>query len=197
MYDNVIHAYEKLSLSTAGIVMGLMLVLLHVIILMAPQATKSLVAKAIESPKAGQILLGIDMIWFELLMLNGTWNGMRMELFSFEPLRGILILLAPVVWFIFSTLIKENLFARALGLFLLMLAIVPMTAAYLKDPATRILIPLWWYPVLTLAMFWVAKPYLFRDWFNRIIQYPRLCRMLNILGAIYGLAILTCALLFW
>lgn len=197
MINNAIHAYEKLSLSTAGIIMGIVLILLHLTILLAPRNAKTLVAAAIESPRAGQILLGIDVIWFELLMLNGDWNSLRMELFSFEPLRGILLLLAPIVWLIFSTLIKENLFARALGLFLLMLAIVPMTAAFLKDPITRLLIPIWWYPVLTAAIFWVGKPYLFRDWFNAIVKHPRLCRWLNSLGLVYGIAILICAVAFW
>lgn len=177
--------------------MGLVLILLHLFILLAPRTAKGLISSAIDSPRAGQVLLGIDMIWFELLMLNGDWNGLRMELFSFEPLRGPLLLLAPVVWLIFSTLIKENLFARALGLFLLMMAIVPMTAAFLKDPITRLLIPGWWYPVLTAAMFWVAKPYLFRDWFNGIVKHPLLCRGLNGFGLAYGMAILICAILFW
>ena len=92
---------------------------------------------------------------------------------------------------------KENLFARALGLFLLMLAIVPMTAAFLKDPVTRLLIPIWWYPVLTVAMFWVGKPFLFRDWFHAAVKHPRFCRLVNVLGLVYGGTLLVCALLFW
>ena len=197
MIDTVIHAYERIPLDTAGIVMGLVLVALHLFIMLAPRTAKELVTAAIESPRAGQILLGVDVLWFELLLLDGDWNGMRMELFSFEPLRGLLLVLAPLVWLIFSTLIKENLFARALGLFLLMLAIVPMTAAFLKDPVTRLLIPIWWYPVLTGAMFWVGKPFLFRDWFHAAVKHPRFCRLVNVLGLVYGGTLLVCALLFW
>ena len=92
---------------------------------------------------------------------------------------------------------KEQLFARALGFFLLLMAIVPMSAAFMKDPATRILIPLWWYPVLTVAMFWVGKPYLFRDWMNRLAQFPKLISGIAVFNFIYGLCICTCAALFW
>ena len=82
-------------------------------------------------------------------------------------------------------------------MFLLLMAIVPMSAAFLKDPHSRILIPLWWYPVLTVAMFWVGKPYLFRDWMNWLAQRPRLISGIAVFNFIYGLSICTCAGLFW
>ena len=120
-----------------------------------------------------------------------------MPLFEFENFRGILLILCPVVWFVMSSMAREQLFARALGMFLLLMAIVPMSAAFMKDPASRILIPLWWYPVLTVAMFWVAKPYLFRDWTAWLIRRPGLISALAVGNFVYGLAICTCAGLFW
>ena len=88
-------------------------------------------------------------------------------------------------------------FSRALGMFLLLMAIVPMSAAFMKAPVSRILIPLWWYPVLTVAMFWVAKPYLFRDWAAWLVKHPGLISAIAVGNFIYGLAICTCAGLFW
>ena len=77
------------------------------------------------------------------------------------------------------------------------MAIVPLSAAFLKDPITRLLIPIWWYPVLTVAMFWIVKPYLLRDWAAWLRKHPLLYNIGAWSGLIYGAAILVCAILFW
>lgn len=197
MYQLNIHAYEQISLSTAGIVMGVVLMVLHLYALLRPQHVIKLLQHAHLMTLPGQILLGIDFLWLAALLYDSTSNPLRMELFMFEPLRGILLLLCPIVWFVLCSMSREHLLPRALGFFLLLLAIVPMTAAFLKEPATRILIPLWWYPVLTIAMFWVAKPYLFRDEAAWLAARPRLFRFLAILGLAYSVLILICALYLW
>ena len=197
MHEQFIHAYEQLSLFTAGIVMGLVLIALHLLALMQQDKCLQALTKAHQASKAGQVLLGIDFIWVALLLFDATWNPLRMDLFEFNNMRGILLILCPIIWFVMSSMVKEQLFARALGFFLLLMAIVPMSAAFMKDPATRILIPLWWYPVLTVAMFWVGKPYLFRDWMNRLAQFPKLISGIAVFNFIYGLSICTCAALFW
>ena len=47
------------------------------------------------------------------------------------------------------------------------------------------------------AMFWVGKPYLFRDWASWLVQRPALVSGLAVFNFVYGLAICTCAGLFW
>lgn len=197
MYDTCAHAYEKLSLGTAGLLMGLALVALHGAALAKPEAACACLRKAHTAVKAGQFLLGVDFIWVIFLLLDAPWNPLKMDLFEFNGLRGILLLLCPILWFVLCSMCRENLFPRALGFFLLLLAIVPMSAAFLKEPLTRLLIPIWWYPVLTLAMFWVAKPYLFRDEAAWITARPRLFRWGNLAGLVYGAAIILCAIFFW
>ncbi len=197
MYEQYIHAYEKLSLPAAGIAMGLVLILLHVAALMNPAKGMQILTRAHAATKAGQILLGVDFVWVTLLLFDAAWNPLRMDLFEFNNMRGILLLLCPIVWFVMSSMCKENLFPRALGMFLLLAAIVPLTAAFLKEPVTRLLIPIWWYPVLTVAMFWVAKPYLFRDWAEWLSKRPALYKAGAWLGLVYGCAVLLCALIFW
>lgn len=197
MYDSFIHAYEKLPLATAGIIMGLVLILVHAVALTKPKATLDTLRTMADSPLAGQTLLTVDFLWIALLLYDSSSNPLRMCLFDYEFFRNILLLASPVIWFVLATMVKEHLFARALGLFLLLMALVPLTAAYLKDPATRLLIPTWWYPVLTIAMFWVAKPYLFRKEAEALGRRPRLFMGINIFGAAYGAAVLLCAILFW
>ncbi len=197
MYDKVLHAYEKLPLGWAGLIMGLILIALHAYALLKPEATKQALSKAAENDKAGKVLLTVDFIWLFLLLLDVSWNPLRMNLFDFNAFRGILIILCPIVWFILYGQKKNLLFPRALGFFLLLAAIVPLTAAFLKAPVTRLLIPIWWYPMLTVAMFWVGKPYLFRDWAARYVAMPALYKYSNVFGLIYGIAVTTCAILFW
>lgn len=196
MYDQYLHAYEKLSLGMAGLLMGLALLCLHGFALFRPEAAKAALSRAAENDKAGRLLLTIDFVWIFLLLLDVSWNPLRMNLFDFNPFRPLLIILCPLVWFIMYGQTKALVFPRALGLFLLLMAIVPLTAAFLKDPVTRLLIPIWWYPVLTVAMFWVGKPYLFRDWTKRYVASPRLYKYSNIFGLVYGAAVLVCSF-FW
>ncbi len=197
MFDQHIHLYEKLPLAATGIAMGLALILLHLPALLRTTATITTLNRLHKATKAGQALLAFNFLWLALLLFDAKGNPLRMELFEFEVMRGILLLACPVVWFVLASMVKENLFARALGMFLIMMAIVPLSAAFLKEPVTRLLIPIWWYPVLTVAMFWVAKPYLFRDWVERFTAHPNFVRATGAFGAVYGALIIICALLFW
>lgn len=191
------HIYESLPLAPTGFAMGMVLMLLSLYVLLCPEHFRRQLVSVHAKSSAGTALLGLDFIWVALLLFKADWNVLCMPLFEFENVRGILLLLCPVIWFVMSSMVKEQLFARALGFFLLLMAIVPMSAAFLKDPLSRILIPLWWYPVLTVAMFWVAKPYLFRDWMNSLAKHPALISSIAVFNFVYGLAICTCAGLFW
>mgnify|MGYP003293185958 FL=1 len=191
------HIYETLSLAPTGFAMGMVLMLLSLYVLLCPEHFRKHLSTVHAKSSAGTVLLGIDFVWVALLLFKADWNALCMPLFEFENFRGILLILCPVIWFVMSSMAREQLFARALGFFLLLMAIVPMSAAFLKDPATRILIPLWWYPVLTVAMFWVGKPYLFREWMARLVKPPALISGIAVFNFVYGLLICTCAGLFW
>ncbi len=191
------HAYEKLSLSTAGIILGLILILAHGLVLLNVKGTRETLVKLSDAPLLGQITLGIASLWFMLLMIDAPWNPLTLDLFSFEAMRGILIIATPITWFVLSSMVKENLFPRALGFLLLLAVNVPLTAAFLKEPITRLLIPIWCYPVLTVSLFLVAKPYLFRGMAQWIAARPSLLRLGAIAGLCYGAAMLGCAILYW
>ncbi len=177
--------------------MGFVLLVLHLAVLVKPREVLSGCRWAAASVLFGQGLMILDFLWIVLLLWGSPSNPMRMELFDFEGLRTSLLLLSPVVCYVLCTQSKQNLTGRALGLFLLLMGIVPLSAAYLKEPATRILIPLWWYPVLCVAIFLVPKPYILRDWLAWLSGRVALTRVLAALGAAYAAAIFICALLFW
>lgn len=197
MYEESIHIYEKLPLCGTGVVMGLVLILLHVYGLARPAAALAALGRAHTAYRAGAVLLGVDFLWIAALLFKADWNPLCMPLYEFDSFRGWLLILCPVIWFVLASMAKEHLFARALGLFLLLAALLPLSAAFLKDPVTRLLIPIWWYPVLTVAMFWVAKPHLFRDWAAWLQEHPAVFKGIALFGTLYGAAVLACAILYW
>lgn len=92
----------------------------------------------------------------------------------------------------------ENLlFPRALGIFGLMVAAPLLSAAFLQEPVTRLLIPIWCYIVIFLSILWIGKPYLYRDMVNKICSKPAWWTPLCLGGMAYGAAILLCAILWW
>lgn len=197
MVDQYIHIYEKIGLFPAGVCMGLALVLGHLAAALWPKETLGLVRKANASARCGQALLTLDFLWIALLLWDSPINPLRMDLFDFNFVRGVLLIACPIIWYTLCVHSKQNLLGRAAGLFLLLLGIVPLSAAYLKDPSTRLLIPLWWYPVLTCALLMVPMPWLLRDASAWLEARPGLTRALALAGLAYGGAILICAFLFW
>ncbi len=197
MYEQYSHLYDRLPLGATGIVMGCILILLHLVAIKWPEQAKKVLCLTHLRPQWGALLMCIDFVWIVLLLIKADWNPLSMPLFTFEAFRPYLLFASPLVCFVMCTKSTEHLFARALGLFLLLLAIVPLSAAFLKAPVTRLLIPIWWYPVLTVAMFWIVKPYLLRDWAAWLARHSVVYTCAAWLGLAYGLAVLTCAILFW
>lgn len=190
-----IHIYEQIPLTTVEVVMGLVLIVGHLVALVWSKQVQTVMQEACRTPLWAQILTIIDFVWIFLLLWDAPWNALRMDLFDFEGLRTTLVVLCPVMCYTLCSYSKQNLMGRALGLFLLLLGLIPLEAAFLKDPATRILIPLWWYPVLTAAIIWVAMPYLLRDWVDGLARHPRIFRLLALVGMLYGVLLFTCAFL--
>ena len=109
------HIYETLSLAPTGFAMGMILMLLSLYVLLCPEKFRRQLTSVHAKSSAGTVLLGIDFLWVALLLFKADWNALCMPLFEFENFRGILLLLCPVIWFIMSSMAKEQLFARALG----------------------------------------------------------------------------------
>ena len=78
-----------------------------------------------------------------------------------------------------------------------MVAAPLLSAAFLQEPVTRLLIPIWCYIVIFLSILWIGKPYLYRDMVNKICSKPTWWTPLCLGGMAYGAAILLCAILWW
>jgi len=194
------HPYENLPLFGTGLVLAVFLIVLHALMLARPKQMQDLLIRFPRNPMAGQILLGIGLGWFWLLIAPeglGKLSALTMDLGEFNAAKRILRILVPVALVLVVMSVRDFLAVRALGLCGLMAAAPLLASAFLKDPASRLLIPLYAYLLLTASMFFVGMPYLFRDAISWVTGDSRRWFAAAAAGFVYGLVTLACALLFW
>jgi hypothetical protein len=194
------HPYEHLSLFTVGIVLALWLIGVHALMLAKPELVGGFLKKFPRNHMLGQILLGIGMVWFWLLIApenKGLISALAMDLGEFNGAKPLLQILVPVTLVLVATSVRDFLAVRALGVVGLMVASPLLESAFLEDPGSRLLIPIFAYLLLTASMFWVGMPYLFRDAVTWFTARPARWRAASMAGLAYGIATLACALAFW
>ena len=194
------HPYENLPLFGTGLVLALFLIALHALMLARPKTMQHFLVRFPRNPMAGQILLGIGLGWFWLLVAPdgiGKLSALTMDLGEFNNAKRILRILVPVALVLVVISVRDFLAVRALGLCGLLAAAPLLEAAFLKDPASRLLVPIYAYALLTTSMFFVGMPYLFRDAVAWFTADGKRWLALSAAGLGYGLLTLLCALLFW
>ena len=191
------HPYQTLSLFTAGLVLAAWLIGVHALMLAKPKAVQGFLKRFPRNPLAGQILLGIGLGWFWLLIAPtglGKLSSLAMDLGEFNNAKGLLQILVPVSLVLVCISVRDFLAVRALGLVGLMAAAPLLGAAFLKDPQSRLLVPIFAYAMLTASLFFVGMPYLFRDAVTWVTADQK---RWTIFSLAYGVATLVCAFAFW
>ncbi len=194
------HPYETIPLFTAGILLGMWLVGSHALMIAKPALVQGWVKKFPRNQTAGQVVLGIGMAWFWLLVAPdglGKLSALQMDLGEFNNIKPLLRILVPAALIAVSMSVRDFLAVRALGLLGLMAAAPLLDAAFLKDPSSRLLVPIFAYILLTKSLFWVGMPYLFRDAVTWATAKNSRWKMLAFGGLAYGIAVLVCAFAFW
>jgi len=197
---DVMHPYERLPLFTAGLVLAIWLIAVHGYLLAKPAQAQAFLIKFPRNGFLGQILLGIGLGWFWLLIAPagmGRLSALAMDLGEFNNIKGILRLLVPAALILVTISVRDFLAVRALGVVGLMAASPLLEAAFLKDPQSRLLVPIFAYAMLTASMFCVGMPYLFRDAVAWVTTGQTRWKIAAAAGLCYGLAVLGCALAFW
>jgi hypothetical protein len=194
------HPYQLLPLFTTGLVLGLFLIIFHALLLAKPAASQAFLRKFPRNDQLGQILLGIGLFWFWLLIAPsglGKLSALAMDLGEFNNAKGMLQIAVPVSLILVCRSVRDFLAVRALGLLGLMVAAPLLGAAFLKDPQSRLLVPIFAYALLTASMFWVGMPYLFRDAVTWVTAEQKRWNICCLAGVAYGLVTVVCALAFW
>jgi hypothetical protein len=198
--DNAMHLYERLPLYGTGLVLGVWLVAMHALMLAKPEPVQRFLKRFPRDQQLGQILLAIGLVWFWLLVAKpgkGILHALAMDLGEFNPLKKYLMILVPLSIVAVGIAVKEFLAVRALGLLGLMVAAPLLDAAFLKDPQSRLLVPIFAFVLIIKSLYWVGMPYLFRDTVTWATASQKRWQMLSAAGLAYGVAVIACALLFW
>lgn len=197
---DAMHPYERLSLFTVGLILGCALIAVHVFMLARPQLAQGFLKSFPRNAVLGQILLGLGLAWFWLLVAPasmGTLGALAMDLGEFNNAKPLLRILIPITMVLVVISVRDFLAVRALGVLGLLAAAPLLESAFLKDPATRLLVPIYAYGLLTASLFWVGMPYLFRDAVNWVTAESKRWNAMVLGGLAYGVALVICALAFW
>lgn len=163
-----LHPYDgMIPLSVAGYILGTVLLLVHLYALVKRQQVQAFLLASPRNHLLAQILLAGGLFWFFLLVAPeglGVLSRFRVGLAEFEGIRWLLQLACPVFLVLMVTQVKNLLFPRALGIFGLMVAAPLLSAAFLQEPVTRLLIPIWCYIVIFLSILWIASPTCTATW---------------------------------
>lgn len=194
------HPYQLLSLFTIGLLLAIWLIGIHALMLARPALVQGFLKKFPRNEQLGQILMGIGLAWFWLLISPdnlGKLSALSMDLGEFNSAKGLLQWAVPISLVLVCRSVRDFLAVRALGLVGLMVAAPLLGAAFLKDPSSRLLVSLFAYAVLTASMFCVGMPYLFRDAVSWVTADQKRWTLLSVAGLGYGVATLICAFAFW
>ena len=183
--------YEPgIPLKWMGILIGVFLIASHAMALLKPDLVKPWLKKFPRNEKIGIILVIIAFAWTLII-----WSGMDLQEF-FKIERTVqLILIAGCIGVI--VYVKEFLAVRALGFPMILAAAPILDSAFLKEPQTRLLIVALAYAIALKGMFWVGMPYLLRDQINWVLAKDKRFTIGAILGVVYGLVVLICAVVLW
>ncbi|MEO7099736.1 MAG: hypothetical protein ABI162_10275 [Luteolibacter sp.] len=197
---DLMHPYQHLSLFTTGLVLAIWLIGSHAYMLVKPTEAQDFLKKFPRNQFLGQVLLGIGLVWFWLLIAPpgmGKLSALAMDLGEFNSAKGLLRVLVPISLILVTISVRDFLAVRALGLVGLMVAAPLLGAAFLKDPQSRLLVPIYTYAMLTASLFFVGMPFLFRDAVTWVTAEQKRWTLMSLAGLGYGVAVLVCAFAFW
>ncbi|MFA7344359.1 MAG: hypothetical protein WC003_08655 [Terrimicrobiaceae bacterium] len=179
-----------LSLQTTGLAAGLLLIVAHAFALARPEQAIAWAKTFPRSRVAATALIAAAAVWSFLLVRS-------IDLGEFSQLRGIM-LLAIVAGAVLSWIyVPEFLAVRSLGMLLLLASEPLLESAVLRHEPTRLLLVVLAYVWVIAGLFYVGMPYLLRDEIQWVTANRNRFKSGSVAGAVYGLALVVCALFFW
>lgn len=184
LYGNLV------SLQFAGIFVGVLLVATHAVAVLKPDLTKAFLKDFPRHREIGIAIMALNFIWT-------FWLVMNVDLGEFYTWEKPLKIIIPVGFFLVVYFVDEFLAARALGMFMLLLACPVLEAAFQRPPASRLLLSSIAYVWIVLGLFWVGMPYTLRDQITWVSANAKRWTGFSIAGLAYGIVVLVCAFAFW
>ena len=175
-----------LSLHTAGIITGALLVLISLPGFIKPAAVQSWLKSLPRSRVAGVALLTLVLIW-------SFWLLATMEMGEFSSFRRPLLIVLPIGYVLIIRFVEEFLAVRALGILCLLAAEPLLESAFFRYETSRLFLTVLAYFLIIAGLFWVTMPYLLRDQINWSSRTNTRWHAVHGIAAVYGITILACA----
>jgi hypothetical protein len=172
-----------LSLETALLLVGFLLIVGHSVALVLPQQMQAWLKAFPRSGFVGMVLLAVAAVWF-------YWLVSTMDLGEFDKFRKALQIGTPIAAILTGVYVQEFLAARSLGMIVLLAAEALLEAAWLRPEMSRLWLVSLVYVWLTAALFWVGMPYTLRDQIGWISASNTRWRVCAIVGIVYGIILL-------
>ena len=176
-----------LSLQTAGIIVGLFLVLISLPGLLRPSPVQDFAKRLPRSRMAGIVLLTSAALW-------SFWLLDTVEMGEFSSFRRPLIIALPIGYVLVLRFVDEFLAVRALGILCLLAAEPLLDAAFLRYETSRLLVTAIAYLLVIAGLLWVTIPYLLRDQINWTARTQARWRFMHGGAVVYGVIVLVLAL---
>jgi len=194
------HPYQEISLSSAGVLLGLFLLVLYGLMFLKAEKSREIAKKLPRNSQVGTYLMGIGMVWFWLLVAppgKGILSSLSMDLGEFNKAKKFLVLGVPLFCIGMIMYVREFLFVRGLGLCLLMVTAPLLYASDFEPAALQFVMPLFCYVLIIKGLYFVGMPYLFRDGINWATASETRWRSFSLTGLIVGLVFLVLGLTLW
>jgi hypothetical protein len=176
------------SLHTMGIVAGALLLVISLPGFIMPPAVQAWLKAFPRSRVAGVALLTLVLLW-------AFWLLATMEMGEFSSFRKPLLIVLPIGYVLVIRFVEEFLAVRALGILCLLAAEPMLEAGFFRwDETSRLFVTVFAYLLIIAGLFWVTMPYLLRDQINWSAQTKARWHAVHAITALYGIAILACAL---
>ena len=140
----------------------------------------------------GRVLAVVSLAWAALwapFVMLEFFQGAAARMFPWVQV-AFLALAAGVV-----LAMPDLLSCRAAGMLFVLVPTPLLSAARWHPSPARLLVVLAAYAMAVAGMFWIAKPWILRDWILAANATPRRARLVSALFLALGLALLLCALL--
>ena len=175
-----------LSLRSAALISGIVLVLLAMPGLVRPPLLQPWARRFPRSRIAGFVLFTLALIW-------SFWLLWTMEMGEFAPFRKPLLVALPIGYILVLRFVDEFLAVRALGILCLLAAEPLLDAAFLRYESLRLVLTVFAYILIVLGLFWVTMPYLLREQIDWSARGPLRWRAVHAFALVYGAALLVLA----
>lgn len=179
-----------IPLKATGLVVGLVLVATHLWALLNTAQTMKMATNFPRSRAWGIALLFVDMLWSLFLVTH-------MDMGEFFKWRQWVTILVPVSFVLIVVYVPEFLAVRALGTFFLLLAQPVLSAAFLREPTSRLLLAVLAYAWIFAGMFMIGMPYLLRDAITWVTERVARWKLATLAGVVYGFLVLLAALIWY